>query len=344
LLAGAEGFGQPRTTLKGPDKQGQYTVVMEGVDIYDPVSTVENYEYGFFWYFYQDGSIQLEVKPTGVLSLGALRPGEKAKYGALVAPQLYAPVHQHFFNVRLDFALDGVNNSVYRVDVVPDEPGPANPHGNAFSAKATPLKTEKQARDHLKLETARTWRVVNPNVLNAVGEPVGYRFVPMDNSVPMAGPDAWWRKRAGFVNYQVWVTPFDEAERFAAGDYSNQSRGGDGLVKWTEKDRPIENTDVVLVHLRPHSHPAAGGLPGDAGGVHRVPAEAERVFRDEPGERPPAVAEEGCGDGVVLPRVIVRPTARLSGRRGRGTLTPQTVRGISAPIFCVRVAFRVRRG
>jgi adenine-specific DNA-methyltransferase len=30
-------FGQPRTTLKGPDRDGQYTVKMEGVDIYDPV-------------------------------------------------------------------------------------------------------------------------------------------------------------------------------------------------------------------------------------------------------------------------------------------------------------------
>jgi adenine-specific DNA-methyltransferase len=31
-------FGQPRTDLKGPDKNGQYTVVMQGVDIYDPVT------------------------------------------------------------------------------------------------------------------------------------------------------------------------------------------------------------------------------------------------------------------------------------------------------------------
>src|SRR5436190_82326 len=94
------------------------------------VSTVENYEYGFFWYLYQDGNIQLEVKLTGILSLGALQPGEKAKYGALVAPQLYAPNHQHFFNVRLDFDLDGTNNSIYQVDVLPDEPGPANPYHN----------------------------------------------------------------------------------------------------------------------------------------------------------------------------------------------------------------------
>ena len=32
-------FGQPRTTLKGPDKRGEYKVRMEGVDIYDPRPT-----------------------------------------------------------------------------------------------------------------------------------------------------------------------------------------------------------------------------------------------------------------------------------------------------------------
>ena len=218
------------------------------------VSTVENYEYGFFWYLYQDGNIQLELKLTGILSLGALRPGEKSPHGPLIAPQLYAPVHQHFFNVRLDFDLDGAANSVYRVDVGPDEPGPANPHGNAFAARPTLLKTEAAARDHLKLETARTWKVVNPNVLNAVGEPVGYKFLPGDNSFPMASRDAWWRKRAGFVDYHVWVTPFDPAENYAAGDYPNQSTGGDGLVKWTAKDRPLENTDVVFWYTFGHTH------------------------------------------------------------------------------------------
>src|SRR3984893_4339203 len=109
------------------------------------VSTVENYEYGFFWYLYQDGNIQLEVKLTGILSLGAVQPGEKPKYGVLVAPQLYAPNHQHFFNVRLDFDLDGPANSVYQVDVVPDGPGAANPYENAFQASGTRLETEKQA-------------------------------------------------------------------------------------------------------------------------------------------------------------------------------------------------------
>ncbi len=218
------------------------------------VSTVENYEYGFFWYFYQDGNIQFEIKLTGILSLGAARPGEKPAFGALVAPQVYAPNHQHFFNVRLDFDIDGTANTVQRVDVVPDPLGTSNPYENAFRAHATALASEKQAHAHLNLETARTWKIVNPHVTNAVGEPVGYKFFPGDNCFPFAAPNAWWRKRAGFVNHHVWVTPFDEAEKYAAGDYPNQSTGGDGLVRWTEADRPIADTDVVFWYTFGHTH------------------------------------------------------------------------------------------
>jgi primary-amine oxidase len=218
------------------------------------VSTVENYEYGFFWYLYQDGNIQLEVKLTGILSLGALQPGEKAKYGTLIAPQLYAPNHQHFFNVRLDFDIDGSANTVQQVDLVADEIGPDNPFENAFQAKATNLKSEKQARANLNVETSRTWKIINPDVRNVAGDPVGYKFMPGDNAVPLASPNAWWRKRAGFVNNHVWVTPYREDEKYGAGDYPNQSSGGDGLIKWTAEDRPIQSTDVVLWYTMGHTH------------------------------------------------------------------------------------------
>jgi len=218
------------------------------------IATVENYEYGFFWYLYQDGNIQFEIKLTGILSLGALHPGEKSPYGAMIAPQLYAPNHQHFFNVRLDMDLDGPINSVYQLDVVADPPGPRNPFENAFTAQAMLLMREKQARASLNLETARSWKIVNPKVLNSVGEPVGYRFLPGDNCVPYASRNAWWRKRAGFVNHHVWVTPFHEGERHAAGNYPNQSQPGDGLPKWTDQDRQIANTDVVLWYTFGHTH------------------------------------------------------------------------------------------
>jgi len=264
------------------------------------ISTVENYEYGFFWYLYQDGNIQFEIKLTGILSLGATKPGEKPPFGVMVAPQVYAPNHQHFFNVRLDFDLDGTANTVQRVDVMADPIDANNTFENAFRARPTTLETEKQARGHLNLETARTWKIINPNATNAVGDPVGYKFIPGDNSFPFASPNAWWRKRAGFVNHHVWVTPFAEGEKYGAGDYPNQSTGGDGLVKWTEADRPIANTDVVFWYTFGHTHiprpedypvmPTAyiGFLLKPAGFFNQNPA------NDVPPSEPKAKAMTGC--------------------------------------------------
>ncbi len=145
------------------------------------VSTVENYEYGFFWYLYQDGNIQLEIKLTGILSLGAFAKNMKPKYGNLIAPALYAPNHQHFFNVRCDFDLDGEENAVYEVNIVAEPAGENNPFENAFYAQPTLLKTESQARSNLSLETARYWKIVNHNRKNHVGESVGYKFMAGDN-------------------------------------------------------------------------------------------------------------------------------------------------------------------
>ena len=217
-------------------------------------STVENYEYGFFWYFYQDGNIQFEIKLTGILSLGAAADGEDLQWGTMIAPSLYAPNHQHFFNVRLDFGVDGAANTVQQVDVVADPQGDSNSFHNAFHARATDLLSERQACANLNVETSRTWKIINPGVLNGMGKPVGYKLFPGDNALPLASTDAWWRRRAGFVDHHVWVTPFRDDERFAAGDYPNQSSGGDGLPRWTKEDRAIENQDVVLWYTFGHTH------------------------------------------------------------------------------------------
>ncbi len=53
-------------------------------------------------------------------------------------------------------------------------------------------------------------------------------------------------KRAGFVKHHVWVTLFREEDRYAAGDYPNQSQGGAWLPQWTAADRPIDDAHVVF--------------------------------------------------------------------------------------------------
>jgi primary-amine oxidase len=218
------------------------------------IATVGNYEYGFYWYFYQDGSIEYEVKLTGVINTGALPPGETRKYGTLVAPQLYAPNHQHFFNVRLDMMVDGPANSVYEVHTVAELPGPENPHGNAFSAQSTLLKTEREAQQSTDPLNARYWKIANPSVRNGLGQPVAYKLAPGENARSFVSADSFVRQRAGFMGHHLWVTPYDPSERYAAGDYPNQHPGGAGLPAYTAGDRPIENTDLVVWYTMGHHH------------------------------------------------------------------------------------------
>jgi primary-amine oxidase len=210
------------------------------------IATVGNYEYGFYWYFYQDGTIQLEVKLTGIISNGAVMPGEKPRWGDLVAPQVYGPIHQHFFNVRLDMSVDGPHNSVYEVNTVADPPGPANPHGNAFHTEATLLGRESEAQRIIDPLAGRFWKVVNPSVRNRLGEPVGYKLMPGENVLPFAAPEASVIRRAAFMTKHLWVTRYDPRERYAAGDYPNQHPGGAGLPSYVRDDAPLENADVVL--------------------------------------------------------------------------------------------------
>ncbi|MEO1068605.1 MAG: primary-amine oxidase, partial [Cyanobacteria bacterium J06638_6] len=217
------------------------------------IATVGNYEYGFFWYFYQDGTIQYEVKLTGMVSTAALPPGEVPKYGTLVAPQLYAPVHQHIFNVRMDMCVDGLQNSVYEVDIEPED-DEHNPYGNAFYAKSTLLSSEQEAQRLIDPIKARYWKIVNPNEINAMGYPTAYKLMPGENTLPMARPSASVTKRATYMTKHLWVTPYAEDEQFPAGDYPNQHPGGEGLPQWTTANRPVENTDLVVWYTFAHSH------------------------------------------------------------------------------------------
>lgn len=211
------------------------------------IATVGNYEYGFFWYFYLDGNIQLEVKLTGIVSPMAIAPGEEPEFATVIAPGVAAPHHQHLFSARLDLDVDGPANSVYEVEAEVVPTGGDNPWGNAFRPRVTPLTHELAARRQTNSATSRCWRVVNESSRNALGQPVGYKLVPtMSTPTMLASPDSSVGRRAGFARHNLWVTPYQRDERRAAGEFPNQHAGGDGLPRWTAADRPISATDVVL--------------------------------------------------------------------------------------------------
>lgn len=218
------------------------------------VATVGNYEYGFFWHFYQDGGLECEVKLTGIMHTTALMPDEEPAFGVEIAPRLNAPYHQHIFAARLNPCVDGARNSVYEVDMVSLPSGEANPHGNAFRVESTLLSRESEAKRKVNGASGRFWKIVNPNSLNRLGRPVGYRLIPGENCAVRVQPDAAVMRRAGFTAHNLWVTPFSPLEMHAAGKYPNQHPTGDGLPFWSEADRPLENTDVVLWYVFGHNH------------------------------------------------------------------------------------------
>jgi primary-amine oxidase len=211
------------------------------------IATVGNYEYGFYWYFYLDGNIQLEVKLTGIVSTMAIEPGTTPEFANVIAPGLAAPHHQHLFNARLDFDVDGTTNTVCEVEAERVPTGPENPLGNAFRQKVTVLATESDAQRDTNAPSTRHWRIVNPERPNRLGNPVGYKLVPtISTPTLLAQPNASVAQRASFAQHNLWVTPYDRDERRAAGEYPNQHPGGDGLPRWTAANRPITEQDVVV--------------------------------------------------------------------------------------------------
>jgi len=135
-------------------------------------------------------------------------------------------------------------------------PAEENPYGNAWVARPKPLRSEAEAQRSVDLASARYWRITNPNRLNELGEPIAYRLEPGANARLFHSEDSPILQRARFAANHLWVTPYRPKERYAAGDYPAQNPGPDGLPRWVEADRDIENTDVVVWYVFGSHHVA----------------------------------------------------------------------------------------
>ena len=209
--------------------------------------TVGNYDYGFYWYFGLDGAIEFEVKATGIVFTSA-HPGTGYPFATEIAPGLGAPNHQHLFSARLDVAIDGTANAVDEIDAVAVPRGPQNPHGTGFTQGVTRLRTESEAQRVADNLVGRSWFVGSTDVQNRLGEPVGWMLYPEGKPLLLADSESDIHKRATFTTKHLWVTAYDPAELYPAGDFVNLHPGGAGLPQWVAADRDIDGTDIVLWH------------------------------------------------------------------------------------------------
>ncbi|KAI8961224.1 copper amine oxidase [Daldinia sp. FL1419] len=240
--------------------------------IIQQIFTAANYEYAIQWIFHQDGTIQPEIKLTGILNTYAMNPDEDTNgWGTQVYPGKLLEItgllisnlescvnahnHQHLFCLRIDANVDGPNNTVFMADAVPSEApvgSPENYYGNAFYAKRTKLDTTGKAATDYDGATSRTWDICNMSKLHPYSKrPASYKLVSREvpRLLPKEGSLVW--KRAGFARHAVHVTKYRDDQLWPAGRHVPQTSGEPslGLPEWIgDGTEPIEDTNVVLWH------------------------------------------------------------------------------------------------
>ena len=212
-------------------------------------AAIGNYTYGVEYVFRMNGSIDVNVNATGTtLNQGIATPSEGNEHGTVVTPKIAAPGHQHFFNFRIDFDVDGTSNRVVEENVA----SAAAPGGNAWAVQETTLGKEG-FRDASPAST-RSWRIESTTRANAVGEPTAYELVGSDTSVPYSSRTYAPLLQASFAQHPLWVTTYKDGERYAGGDYPFKGAAGDGLTAYASPAENADGKDVVVWYTAAFTH------------------------------------------------------------------------------------------
>ncbi|UCF38544.1 MAG: hypothetical protein JSU96_06805 [Acidobacteriota bacterium] len=225
-----------------------------------------NYDYVFDWVFQQDGSIRVSVGATGIAETRMVAEQQAVPdsnivgttdrdltetpapdaFGRFVDPNIVAVNHDHYFSFRLDLDVDGRNNSLLMDRLRTQELPADHPRRSIWVRKPMIAKTESDAKININLEKPALWRVISHDRRNHVGYETSYQLMPVKTGRTLLTEEDYPRRRAGFIDYHLWATPFRLSERYAAGDHPTLSEPGQGLPAWTEENRSIEKTDLVL--------------------------------------------------------------------------------------------------
>ncbi len=208
---------------------------------------IGNYTYSMSYIFRMDGGIDVKVGATGTtLNQGVQTVEAGDKYGTSVAKEIAAPSHQHFFNFRIDFDVDGTASRLV------EENTHTTPSslGNAFVTDKTVVGSE----GFRNLEGTRRWTIESTTQKNALGMPTGYALEPLDTAVPLSQPNYPPLQHAQFAQQPMWVTQYRDGELYAAGNYPNQGKPGEGLPKYIAGHESVDGHDLVVWYTTGFTH------------------------------------------------------------------------------------------
>ncbi len=235
-------------TASEPQSRKQRDLVVRAIAV------VGNYDYIFDWVFLQSGTIRVRVGATGeaeakvVKQRDASSGGSADAYGRFVDPHVVAVNHDHYFNFRLDLDVDGTENNFVADRLVTKKLPAEHPRRSIWVQQQEQIHKESEAKMNIDLSKPTLWRVISTASKNHVGYPASYHLMPGKNTMTLMTPDDFPRRRAGFLDHHLWVTPHAPDERYAAGEHPTLSEPGEGLPNWTAGDRSLDDTDLVLWH------------------------------------------------------------------------------------------------
>ena len=232
-------------------------------------AVVGNYDYLLDWIFRQDGSIEVRVGATGILEVKATEQADALEddsgadeHGRFVDRNIVAVNHDHYFSYRLDLDVDGTDNRFIADRLVTRRLPEAHPRRSLWVREEHVPVSEQVAQFDIDLERPALWRVLSTDRRNSSGYPTSFQLVPGRNASTLLSEDDYPRRRAGFIDHHLWVTPQRDGERHAAGDHPTLSEPGMGLPEWTAADRPVRDTDIVVWHtIGMHHFPRSEDWP-----------------------------------------------------------------------------------
>ena len=187
------------------------------------IATVGNYEYGFFWYFYLDGTIQAEVKLTGIIQTQAVAPGDRVPYASPVTPELAGPPP-----APVQLPPGHLPSTARRTrstrSTRSGTAGPDNPHGNAFTARRRCWRPSSAPSGWPPPSTPGTGRSSTTIWSTPAASPSRYKLVPQPSAPLLAHPDAAITAPGRVRHQHLWVTPPHPDEQRPAGDFPTSTR------------------------------------------------------------------------------------------------------------------------
>jgi primary-amine oxidase len=217
-------------------------------------SAIGNYDYLVDYVFRQDGSIRIAIGATGLdatkgvasQSMKDATAAADTRWGTLIAPGLVAPFHSHYFNFRLDLDVDGTANDFMRERLVQQQLAEGSPRRSIYAVTSEMPASEQAARTRIEPGSPALYHFGNHNVESALGHHPGYMLMQEGSYAhPLLAADDPPVRRNSYLHYQLSVTPYAPAERYAGGRFAMMSDGSDTLGAWTARDRPIANRDIV---------------------------------------------------------------------------------------------------